>query len=43
MTAAQEQGSGATAGWFWLGYDAPDGPMDPALLIPVRAEEGGRA
>lgn len=43
VAAAGEHGSEATVGWFWLGYDAPDGPTDPAMLTPRRAVEGGEA
>ncbi|MBC2931629.1 alpha/beta hydrolase [Nocardioides sp. zg-1228] len=32
----------SVATMFWLGYDAPDGPTDPATLSEGRAEEGGR-
>lgn len=43
VAAAREQGAGATSGWFWLGYDTPDGPGDPAMLTTARAQAGGEA
>lgn len=43
VDAAREQGSEAAAGYFWLGYDAPDGPTDPAMRTTARAEVGGDA
>ncbi|QCX26469.1 alpha/beta hydrolase [Nocardioides jishulii] len=41
VDAAQEHGE--TAGWFWLGYDAPDAVADPAARTEVRAERGGES
>ncbi|WP_164878626.1 alpha/beta hydrolase [Nocardioides yefusunii] len=35
-------GNGAAAVW-WLGYDAPDGPSDGAMVTMSRAREGGTA
>ncbi|WP_181309524.1 alpha/beta hydrolase [Nocardioides campestrisoli] len=32
----------SVATMFWLGYDAPDGPIDPATATEGRAEDGGR-
>lgn len=43
VAAARGQGSVATAGWFWLGYDTPDGVTDPAMVSTRRAEVGGAA
>lgn len=37
-----EAGAG-TAGVWWLGYDAPDSPADPAMLTDARAREAGVA
>ncbi|WP_110239772.1 alpha/beta hydrolase [Nocardioides gilvus] len=43
LAAAQEAGAQDPAGLYWLAYDAPDGPTDPALRTTTRAEEGGEA
>lgn len=40
LLAASGQDS---AGLWWLGYDAPDGPGDPAMLTGVRARAAGDA
>lgn len=32
----------SVATMFWLGYDAPHGPVDPATFTEGRAEDGGR-
>ncbi len=32
----------SVATMYWLGYDAPDGPLDLATLTEGRAEDGGR-
>lgn len=38
-----DNGRGAPAGVFWLGYDSPDHPGDPAMFSPARAREGADA
>lgn len=43
LAAAEKAGAQDPAGLYWLGYDAPDGPTDPALRTTARAEEGGEA
>jgi pimeloyl-ACP methyl ester carboxylesterase len=41
--SARYNGDGSSvAAMFWLGYDAPTGPTDPATLTEGRAEDGGR-
>ncbi|GGD07288.1 alpha/beta hydrolase [Nocardioides daphniae] len=40
VVAAAEQ-HGPAAGWFWLGYDAPDAVTDEAARTQARAEQGG--
>lgn len=41
--SARYNGDGSgVATMFWLGYDAPHGPTDPATLTEGRAEDGGR-
>lgn len=41
--ATRYNGDGSSvAAMFWLGYDAPHGPADPATLTEARAEDGGR-
>ncbi|GAB2456489.1 hypothetical protein GCM10027062_40890 [Nocardioides hungaricus] len=41
--ATRYNGDGSSvATMFWLGYDAPAGPVDPATLTEGRAEDGGQ-
>ncbi len=40
--ATRYNGDGSSAAtMFWLGYDTPSGPTDPATLTEGRAEDGG--
>lgn len=41
--SSRYNGDGSSvATMYWLGYDAPHGPTDPATLTEGRAEDGGR-